>query len=134
LVIACDLSTQGGREAVVSATKDLDVGMFIAAAGFGTSGPVLQADLEQERVMLHVNCDAPLAHCVHFGQRFAARGRVGIILMSSLVGWQGTPWAPQYTAKKVNIQALAEAMHAELKPSGVDVLASAPGPVYSGFA
>jgi short-subunit dehydrogenase len=134
LVVASDLSTQTGRDAVVRATKDLDVGLFVAAAGFGTSGPVLRADLEKERVMLEVNCYAPLAHSIHFGQRFASRGRGGIILMSSLVGWQGTPWAAHYAATKAYVQALAEAMHAELKPSGVDVLASAPGPVHSGFA
>jgi len=134
LVFACDLSTQSGRDGVVSATSDLDVGLFIAAAGFGTSGPILQASLEQERVMLDLNCFAPLAHCVHFGQRFAQRGRGGIILMSSLVGWQGTPWAAHYSATKAYIQTLAEGMHLELKPRGVDVLASAPGPVHSGFA
>ena len=54
--------------------------------------------------------------------------------MSSLVGWQGTPWAAPYAATKAYVQALAEGMHVELKPSGVDVLASAPGPVHSGFA
>jgi short-subunit dehydrogenase len=84
--------------------------------------------------MLEVNCYAPLYHCVHFGQRFRARGRGGIILMSSLVGWQGTPWATHYAATKAYVQALAEGMHVELKPAGVDVLASAPGPVHSGFA
>ena len=134
LVVTCDLSTPAGRDAVISATTDLDVGLLVAAAGFGTSGPVLHADLEKERVMLDVNCYALLAHCIHFGQRFAARGRGGIILMSSLVGWQGTPWAAHYAATKAYVQALAEAMHVELKPSGVDVLASAPGPVHSGFA
>ena len=134
LVVASDLSTQIGRDEVVSAVKDLDVGLFVAAAGFGTSGPVLRADLEKERLMLDVNCYALFAHCIHFGQRFAARGSGGIILMSSLVGWQGTPWAAHYAATKAYVQALAEAMHMELKPSGVDVLASAPGPVHSGFA
>jgi short-subunit dehydrogenase len=133
-VIACDLSTPEGRDTVVNATKDLDVGLFIAAAGFGTSGAILQANLEQERAMLQVNCYAVLAHCVHFGQRFAARRRGGMILMSSLVGWQGTPWAAHYAATKAYVQTLAEAMRVELKPGGVDVLASAPGPVHSGFA
>ena len=57
-----------------------------------------------------------------------------MILMSSLVGWQGTPFAAHYAATKAYVQSLAEAMHAELKGSGVDVLASAPGPVNSGFA
>jgi|SRR5579872_148730 len=53
---------------------------------------------------------------------------------SSLVGWQGTPFAAHYAATKAYVQSLAEAMHAELKGRGVDVLASAPGPVNSGFA
>lgn len=57
-----------------------------------------------------------------------------MVLMSSLVGWQGTPYAAHYAATKAYVQSLAEGMHAELKGSGVDVLASAPGPVHSGFA
>jgi len=36
--------------------------------------------------------------------------------------------------RKSNVQTLAEALHMELAPRGVDVLASAPGPVRSGFA
>jgi short-subunit dehydrogenase len=37
-------------------------------------------------------------------------------------------------ATKAYVQSLAEGLRAELAPSGVDVLASAPGPVHSGFA
>jgi short-subunit dehydrogenase len=133
-VLACDLSKQTGIDAVLKATESLDVGLLVAAAGFGTSGSILRADLDQERAMLEVNCYALLTHSIHFGRRFAARGRGGIILMSSLVGWQGTPLATHYAATKAYVQSLAEGMHAELKASGVDVLASAPGPVNSGFA
>jgi uncharacterized protein len=134
MVIACDLSQDTGIDAVVNATKSMDVGLLVAAAGFGTSGPILEANLKKERAMLQVNCYALLALSVHFGRQFAKRGRGGIILMSSLVGWQGTPYAAHYAATKAYVQSLAEAMHAELKGSGVDVLASAPGPVNSGFA
>jgi short-subunit dehydrogenase len=134
MVLACDLSQQAGVDAVVDATKALDVGLLVAAAGFGTSGPILEANLDEERAMLQVNCYALLALSVHFGQQFAKRGRGGIILMSSLVGWQGTPFAAHYAATKAYVQSLAEAMHAELKGRGVDVLASAPGPVNSGFS
>ena len=134
MVLACDLSQDSGIDAVVNATKTMDVGLLVAAAGFGTSGPILEANLDEERAMLQVNCYALLALSVHFGRQFAKRGRGGIILMSSLVGWQGTPFAAHYAATKAYVQSLAEAMHAELKGSGVDVLASAPGPVNSGFA
>jgi hypothetical protein len=83
--------------------------------------------------MLDVNCRALLANCLHFGKRLAARGRGGMILMASLVGFQGTPFAAHYAATKAYVQTLAEALHLELAAKGVDVLASAPGPVHSGF-
>jgi len=134
LVVACDLSTQSGIDALMNAASDLDVGLLVAAAGFGTSGPILHADLAQEHTMLAVNCGALFDLAVHFSRRFAARGRGGMVFMSSLVGWQGTPYAAHYAATKAYVQSLAEGMHAELKGSGVDVLASAPGPVHSGFA
>jgi hypothetical protein len=54
--------------------------------------------------------------------------------MSSLVGFQGVPRAAHYAATKAYVQSLAEGLHHELMPLGVDVLASAPGPVHSGFA
>ncbi|MEZ5356304.1 MAG: SDR family NAD(P)-dependent oxidoreductase [Bryobacteraceae bacterium] len=134
MVIPSDLSKKSGVEAVLEATGTLDAGLLTAAAGFGTSGPILRANLEEEDEMLAVNCYSAMALSVHFGRRFAARGRGGIVLMSSLVGWQGTPFAAHYAATKAYIQSLAEGMRTELEGSGVDVLASAPGPVHSGFA
>jgi short-subunit dehydrogenase len=50
------------------------------------------------------------------------------------VAFQGVPYSANYAATKAYIQSLAEALHVELKPYGVDVLAAAPGPVNSEFA
>src|SRR5918994_2152625 len=133
-VLAADLASESALEAVEEATHDLDVGLLVAAAGFGTSGPFLESSLEEELEMLDVNCRAPLRMALHFGRRFARRGRGGIVLMSSIVGFQGTPNAAHYAATKAYVQTLAEALHVELAPVGVDVLASAPGPTDSGFA
>ena len=57
-----------------------------------------------------------------------------MILLASLVGWQGVPRTAHYAATKAYVQSLAEALRIELKPKGVDVLSCAPGPVRSGFA
>ena len=62
------------------------------------------------------------------------RGNGGIVLMSSIVGFQGTPFAAHYAATKAYVQTLAEALYVELAPMGIDVIASAPGPTNSGFA
>ncbi len=84
--------------------------------------------------MLDVNCRALMALSWHWGQRFAQRGRGGMVLLSSIVGFQGMPYAAHYAATKAYVQTLAEALHVELAPLGVDVLAAAPGPTNSGFA
>ena len=69
-----------------------------------------------------------------FAKRFAQRGRGGIVFLSSIVAFQGVPRSANYAATKAYIQSLAEGLHVELKPLGVDVIAAAPGPVRSGFA
>lgn len=132
--VSADLSTAEGRAEVYAATTDLEVGLLVASAGYGTSGPFLKSNLEREHNMLQLNCFAVLDQCFAFGNRFAARGRGGMILMASLVGWQGVPRLAHYAATKAYIQSLAEGLRVELKALGIDVLASAPGPVHSGFA
>jgi len=50
-----------------------------------------------------------------------------------MVGFQGVPYSANYAATKAYVQSLAEGLYHELKPFGVDVLATAPGPVKSEF-
>lgn len=134
LVIATDLATPTSLEKIKADTAHLDVGVLVAAAGFGTSGAFVDADADAELTMLDVNCRATLLLCLHFGRIFADRGRGGLVLLGSIVGLQGTPNAAHYAATKAYVQTLAEGLHEELRPRGVDVLVSAPGPVHSGFA
>jgi short-subunit dehydrogenase len=134
LPVAVDLSSQEGVATLLSVTAPLDVGLLVAAAGFGTSGAFLDAKLETELEMIDVNCRAVAALTHHFAQRLVRRGQGGIVLLSSLVAFQGVPRAANYAATKAYIQSLAEGLRLELAPFGVDVLASAPGPVASGFA
>jgi short-subunit dehydrogenase len=133
-IVEADLSHQAGVQAVTGAAQTLDVGLLVASAGFGTSGLFTGAPLEEELKMLNVNCSALLALTYHFTNVFKQRKRGGIILLSSLVAFQGVPFSAHYAATKAYVQSLAEALHVELKPFGVDVLAAAPGPVETGFS
>jgi short-subunit dehydrogenase len=93
----------------------------------------INSNLDVELEMIDLNCRS-LAHLTHhFGQKLAHRGRGGIVLMSSLVAFQGVPRAANYAATKAYVQSLSESIQRELRQSGVDVLAVAPGPVKSGF-
>lgn len=134
VVVATDLAHSAGVDELVSRTRELDVGLLVAAAGFGSSGPFLAGKIDAELEMIAVNCSSVAALSHHFGARFARRGSGGLVLMSSIVAFQGVPRAANYAATKAYVQSLAEGLRSELTPLGVDVLSCAPGPVQSGFA
>jgi short-subunit dehydrogenase len=133
-VIASDLSEENGLEPILNFTKDLKVGLLVMSAGYGTSGPFVESSLPREINMLRVNSEALLAITHHFSRKFKEQKRGGIILMSSMVAFQGVPFSAHYAATKAYVQTLAEALAIEVKPYGVDVLSAAPGPVESGFS
>jgi short-subunit dehydrogenase len=132
-VLPLDLADASSLPVLDQASQSLDIGLLIAAAGFGTSGAFLQSPLASELDMIDVNCRAVAALSHTFGQRFATRGRGGLVLMSSLLAFQGVAGAANYAATKAFVQTLAEGLKIECRPRGVDVLAVAPGPVRTGF-
>lgn len=134
ILVATDVSETGGIDQIIQASKSLNVGLLIASAGYGTSGNFLDSSLYSEINMLRVNCEALLSLTHYFSQQFAFQKRGGIILMSSMVAFQGTPYSANYAATKAYVQTLAEGLAVELKSKCVDVLAAAPGPVESGFS
>lgn len=132
-IVATDVATPEGVQKIIQAVGTLPMGLLIVSAGFGTSGEFIHTSVHSEINMLRVNCEALLTLTHHFAQRFSAQKRGGIILLSSMVAFQGVPYSANYAATKAYVQSLAEALAEELKPHGVDVLAAAPGPVASGF-
>lgn len=129
-----DLGCEAGIATVIARMRSRDIGLAVHAAGFGTSGPFVATTAEAEADLLAVNALAPLRLSHALAPRLVARGRGGLVFLSSIVAFQGVPRAANYAASKAYVQSLAEALALELRPHGVDVLASAPGPVHSGFA
>lgn len=134
IVIAADVSQAGGIDEVIKATKHLNIGLLVNAAGFGSSGLFLDTSIHAETNMLRTNCESVLQLTHYFAQKFKQQKRGGIILFSSIVAFQGVAYSANYAATKAYIQSLAEALSIELAPFGIDVLSAAPGPVFSGFA
>lgn len=133
IIIDGDVSETACIENIIRSTKDLNTGLLVVSAGYGTSGLFIDSSLHAEINMLRVNAEALLSITHYYSQRFAQQKRGGIILMSSMVAFQGVPYSANYAATKAYVQSLAEALAVELKPYGIDVLAAAPGPVGSGF-
>ena len=70
----------------------------------------------------------------HFAKRMKSRSHSGVVLLSSIVAFQGMPFSANYAATKAYVQVLSESLRAELEPEGIDVLSVAPGPTQTRFA
>jgi short-subunit dehydrogenase len=132
-IIAMDLSDDAAHKKLREETKDLDVGVFVAAAGFGSSGEFINSAIENELNMIDLNCRAVAAQTYEFANVFVKQGRGAIVLLSSILSFQGVPLSANYAATKAYVQTFAEGLHLELKSKGVDVLSVAPAQVQTGF-
>ena len=124
---AVDLAAPALLEALAPVLQGREIGLYVHNAAFVPRGEFLSAPPADHWKSVAVNCQVPLLLCHHFGSAMAARGRGGLVLMSSLTAFQGTPLLSTYGATKAFNLTLAEGLHAELEPRGVDVLAVCAG-------
>jgi short-subunit dehydrogenase len=121
--VAVDLTDDDATERIVAATADLDVGLVFSCAGADPHyRSFLSQPVENAVSMVQRNCVVPLRLCHHFAAPMQARGRGGIVLVSSGAGLVGGANMVAYGASKAFDMVMAEALWAELRPSGVDVL------------
>jgi len=125
--IVLDLSASDALEVLQEATANLEVGLVVYNAAHSVVGAFRDVSLADKLKMLDVNCRGPLLVTHHFGIRMAQRGRGGIILVSSLAGFQGQAMVGTYAATKAFDLVLGETLWEELGRHGVDALAFCPG-------
>jgi short-subunit dehydrogenase len=122
-----DLGSPDAVAGVSAATEGLDVGLLIYNAAYSPIGTFLGCSVEEHLKAVDVNVCGPLRLSHYFGHRLVDRGRGGIILMSSMSGFQGTAMVANYAATKAYDTILAEGLWYELRQQGVDVLACVAG-------
>jgi short-subunit dehydrogenase len=119
---ALDLSDPGLPEKLRAVTAGLEIGLLVYNAAYSTIGEFLEQDLGDELRIIDVNCRGPVILAHVLGQQMAARGRGGIVLMSSVAANQGSPLIATYAATKAFNLIFGEGLWAELSRRGVDVL------------
>jgi uncharacterized protein len=127
--VALDLGTDAGLEQLFAATAGLEIGFLVHNAAASPIGRFLDVSVADHRRVLAVNCQAAALLAHHYGRAMERRRRGGIVLMSSMSGLQGTAMVAHYAASKSYLRVLAEGLGNELRPAGVDVLASLAGPI-----
>lgn len=126
--VKADLSTIPGIQALIEDVSGLEVDVLINNAGAATPGAFLGTQLDRQHASLILNVEAPIRLTHHFGRKMGARGRGGILFVSSTIGYGTAPWMAHYAGTKNFISAFAEGLRDELGPLGIDVGLLSPGP------
>jgi hypothetical protein len=132
-VVAADLADPTGTDQLLDAIKDLQIDVFINNAGFGYAGRFDKQETARLRDMVQVNCVVPVVLASRLVPGMRERGRGAMIVTGSIAGRQPLPRHALYAATKVFDLFFGEALWAELRGTGVDVLVLEPGPTESEF-
>ncbi len=120
--VSLDLGSPDVGSKFEAAIEGHDVGLLVYNACFSKIGKFLDTDIASKLTTIDVNCRGPVVLSSIMAERLVARGRGGILLMSSMSGLQGTAMVSTYAATKAFNTILGEGLWAELRPKNVDVL------------
>ena len=130
-----DLSTENSAQEVYDEIKHkgINIDILINNAGFGSFGLYIDVDWQRQKGLASVNMLAVMQLSYLFGKDMDRRGRGKIVNIASIASFQAGPYMAMYYASKAFVRSFSEALHEEMKSSGVSVTAICPGPVATNF-
>jgi short-subunit dehydrogenase len=129
LATPIDLSAPEAERELFDVTTDLEIGLLVYNAGADDHAAFfLDVEPWEWTAMVRRNCIVPMLASHHFGAPMVARGRGGLLLVTSGAGWAGGARLTTYAATKAFDLVLAESLWAEWNDKGVDVLSLVVGP------
>lgn len=133
--LAHDLQPPGAAQALAErvAAEGLSVDVLVNNAGYGIQGAFLDHTPADAEGMIGLNVTALTLLARLFGAGMVARGRGGLLQVASIAGFVPAPFFAVYAATKAYVRSFSDALHGELKGSGVHVTCLSPGPTATGF-
>jgi short-subunit dehydrogenase len=110
------------------------VDVIVNNAGYGQAGALLELSDATLRQQFDTNVFGLMAVTRAFAGEMLGRGRGWIVNVSSIGGRVTFPFFGAYHASKYALEALSDALRAELGPLGVRVAVVEPGPIQSQFS
>jgi short-subunit dehydrogenase len=134
-VFEADLAREGAAASLIAelAAEGLGVDTLINNAGFGLAGKFADRPLARLSEMIDLNCRTLVELCHLVLPAMRERRRGGILNVASTAAFQPGPNMAVYYATKAFVLSFTEALHHELKGTGIRVSALCPGPTESEF-
>jgi len=114
--------------------RGIAIDILINNAGHGLQGPFVDSSLDATQAMVQLDVASLTAVTHVFVRDMRARRRGQILLVASLLAYQGVQNFAVYAAAKAYVLRLGEALHRELKRDGVTVTTLCPGISETGFS
>ncbi|WP_300973393.1 SDR family oxidoreductase [Sphingomonas sp. LHG3406-1] len=133
--VALDLAEPDAAERLLAdvAGHGEHVDCLVNNAGFGLRGRVSEQDPKRLRQMIDLNCGVLTELARGVLPAMIERGRGGILNVASTAAFQPGPGMGVYFATKAYVLSFTEALHEEVRGTGVHVTALCPGPVATEF-
>lgn len=134
-VVAADLIEADGRARVEARLADdgAPIDLLVNNAGFGAYGEFAGLPLDRQMDMVQLNVTALVRLTRVLLPSLIAGSRGGVINVASTAAFQPDPHGAVYGATKAFVLSFTEALHEEVRGTGVRVLAAAPGFTRTGF-
>ena len=132
---ALDLSEAGQATALYEwcQAQPYPIQYLVNNAGYGLYGPVAQANPADYENMLALDVTALTTLTTRYAQQMVARGQGRILNVGSLAAFQPVPQLAAYAAAKSYVMHFTEALHAELRGTGVSATVLNPNVTKTGF-
>jgi short-subunit dehydrogenase len=133
--IGADLTEAAARDRLARDIEGLglDVDVLVNNAGFGAYGEFARIERGPQIEMVRINVEAVVDLAARYLPGMVERGRGSVINIASTAAFQPMPGAASYAASKAFVLSHGEAIHEEVKGSGVTVTTVCPGPVRTEF-
>jgi uncharacterized protein len=133
--VSADVADQAARRRLKAelTERNLAVEVLVNNAGFGSGGAFIELEAEKEAEMVRTNVEAVVALTGMFVPGMVDRGRGAVLNVASLIAFQPVPFQATYGATKAAVLSFSDALHEELRGTGVTLTSVCPGPVRTEF-
>jgi len=125
--LSLDLADAQLEQKLQTFVGEREIGLMVYNAVYSYIGEFSKDNLASQHLSLDVNCKGPLSFISVLSPAMLARKRGGILLVSSMSGFQGSAMVATYAATKAFVTVLAEGLWQEFKGNGVHVMACVAG-------
>lgn len=126
-IICCDLATAEAVSFIQESLEGKKPSFLVYNAASSYIGPFTTTPMSKHQEVESVNISSLLRLIHGLSGPMLQDGRGGIVIMSSLAGFQGSGFLATYAASKAFARILAESLWYEWRNKGVDIMACCAG-------